>query len=220
MHAKVFEDHSDIAARLAGLGPGLTEEVIVYAVSRGEDARLTCNKYDPLTLGGTLAWGRTIRGLREVLCPTFDWELCRAGGLETVVSPDGQVAITVTTGNSDTGRRTSPRSKYRKGIVTQGVVSQNQQLWLFPPEGGDFSASRPQNFSPPDRKTWILLIDSSEEGIYCELSLPVAIDSDGRLGEWAERIILGMIPRDRTLKINPADAEPDVVVEVSKKEAV
>lgn len=104
--------------------------------------------------------------------------------------------------------------------MTQGAVSQNQQLWLFPPEGGDFSAAKPSNFAPPERKTWVLLIDSCEEGIFCELSLPVAIGEDGRLGEWAERIILGLVPRDRKLKIRSADAEPDVVVEVSKKDAV
>jgi hypothetical protein len=54
--------------------------------------------------------------------------------------------------------------------------------------------------------TWMLLIhrDPIVGEVRCELSLPIALDSEGHIDEWSERIILEPVDFERT-----SDALPD-----------
>ena len=70
---------------------------------------------------------------------------------------------------------------------------------------------------PTDRVTWLLLIARGVDEVRCELSLPAAIGDDGRVESWSERIILAPVGRDGEPTVSPADQEPDIVVEVSRR---
>lgn len=202
---KCFEE-DDASSRLEELQ--LSLEDVLYAVGFGEAAANSCTKNDPVTLSGMLRWGRTLRGLRD-RCGRNGWKLSRSGGLETIVSPCGKRAIAVTTGNANTGLGPAPKSKYPKGPTTESAVSSNEQLWLFPPE-------RPAKVDG-QRQTWILLLSPGEEQVFCELSLPVSIGSDGRIDGWLERIILPPVDRDQLPDVVPKDSGPDIDIPVVRK---
>lgn len=57
------------ASRLAAMGPGLTEEVLLQAVQFGQDEAAQTTSNDVLTMTGFLAWGKPLRSLREQLAP-------------------------------------------------------------------------------------------------------------------------------------------------------
>jgi hypothetical protein len=198
-----------VSARLAELG--VTAEQLLDGVRAGELARASCTPHDPRLLPGVLAWGRTVRGLRERLCP-LGWVRSEERSLATVGSPDGQITIGVSTGDEATGVESrSPRTKYPKGPATIAAVDQNQ-LWLAivePPATSDDTS---------DRVTWILLIHRAKNEVRSELSLPAAIGDDGRIDSWSERIILPVIALDQGGPDDGgADDEPNVDVEVSRR---
>ena len=177
----------------------------------GEAARNSCTANDPVITPGFLAWARTTRGLRELLAPA-GWQRSSEGGLETVVAPDGKLAVAVATGDEATGQPdNSPKTKYSKGPATVAAIEQNQ-LSLF----ADLEPVVPGPV-PTDRVTWLLLIARGVDEVRCELSLPQAIGDDGKIESWSERIILAPVGRDGEPTVTPADQEPDVVVEVSRR---
>ena len=87
---------------LSTLGPGLTVMVIHDALKAGEANAASCTENDPATLSGILRWARIVRALRELLFK-HGWRRSNRHGLPTVVSPDGKVAIAVSTGDEGTG---------------------------------------------------------------------------------------------------------------------
>lgn len=209
MKHAVYSEFADIVDRLALLG--LSVDLLRDAVAMGEAARNSCTANDPVSTPGYLAWARTIRGLRDLLAP--EWRTSSEGGLDTVVAPDGTFAIAVTTGDDATGRKTgSPKTKYPKGKATASAIAKNQ-MWLR------FDELEPIVFDPVPtaRVTWLLLFAQGEGEVRCELSLPAAIGDDGRIETWSERIILPPVGRDGEPKVTPADQEPDIVIEVSRR---
>jgi hypothetical protein len=104
--------------------------------------------------------------------------------------------------------------------MTADQVRVNQQMDLF----GATSRFRPM----PHRSeftTWCLLIQAAfyprDEFIgthiaQCELSLPLAIDEDGFVCEWSERIILEPVRLDDipTRRENPDDDEGETEIDV------
>jgi hypothetical protein len=53
-----------------------------------------------------------------------------------------------------------------------------------------------------------------------ELSRPVSMGEDGRVDAWSERIILGAVPFDDQVRVDPAspnDSSPDIVVEIKRR---
>lgn len=210
MNDPILHEPAEVVDRLAQLG--LTIEVLREAVAMGEAARNSCTANDPVIAPGFLAWARTTRGLRDCLAVP-GWQRSSDGGLETVVSPEGKLAIAVATGDDATGRiGGSPKTKYSKGPATAAAIEQNQLSFLFAD-----SAPIVPGPVPTERVTWLLLIARGTEEVRCELSLPKAIGDDGRVESWSERIILGPIGRDGEPTVTPADQEPDIVVEVSRR---
>lgn len=57
----------DVANALAHLG--LTAEILIEAIRRGELARDSCTKNDAPNAPGFYAWNGTVRGLRDILMP-------------------------------------------------------------------------------------------------------------------------------------------------------
>jgi len=198
-----------VVDRLAVIG--LDVNVLRDAVAMGEAARNTCTANDPAITPGFLAWARTTRGLRDLLAPR-GWCRSNDGGLETVVAPDGKVALVVATGDEATGRAgVPPKTKYSKGPATAAAIEQNQ-LSLFE----DLAPIVPA-LAPADRVTWLLLIARESDEVRCELSLPAAIGEDGRVESWSERIILVPVGGDGEPTIKPADQEPEIEVSVSRR---
>jgi hypothetical protein len=181
----------EVTDALAALG--LTFEILRDAILAGETARDMCTANDPPSAAGFDAWARTVKRLREQLI-VLGWSRSESDQLPLIISPSGTLAITVGTGDEGTGIWTpdsSPKSKYPKGPATIAVVSRNRnqsEFW----ESNEEEAAVPN----PTFQTWVLLRSRVEDTVYSELSLPDAIGGDGRIEEWAERIILMPISLD------------------------
>ncbi len=194
-------------ARLADLG--VAAMVLQEALVEGAMARDRCTPNHPPTFPGLLAWGETVRALRDRLAPV-GWRRNDAGGLSTVVDAAGLVAIAVATGDEATGDAAFPPStKYTKGPSTQLMIEGNQGVLEF------MRVERTDD--APRRVTWLLLFRRSENEIRAELSLPVAIGVDGRVDAWQERIILPPIRLDG-VNLPGVDPEqsPEIIVEVNR----
>lgn len=204
MNTVVHHEPADVVDRLALLD--LSVDVLRDAVARGEAARNSCTANDPGITPGFLAWARTTRGLRDLQAPA-GWRRSSEGGLETAVSPDGKLALAVATGDEATGRAGSPpKTKYSKGPATAAAIEQNQLSLFAEPGRAELS-----------RVTWLLLIARGVDEVRCELSLPKEIGDDGKVESWSERIILAPVGRDGEPTVTPADQEPDIVFEVSRR---
>lgn len=210
MPTPILHEPAEVVDRLAQLG--LTPQALRDAVAMGEAARNSCSANDPAIAPGFFAWARTTRGLRDELT-AVGWRRSCDGGLETAVSPDGTLAITVATGDDATGRvGGTPKTKYAKGPATVAAIEQNQLSFLF---------AMPEPMVPgpvpTERVTWLLLIARGADEVRCELSLPRAIGEDGKVESWSERIILDAVGRDDEPTVISADQGPEVVVEVSRR---
>lgn len=205
---------------------GLDEDALHQAIRFGELHRNSCTANDPANLPGLLTWGRTTRGLRELLAPR-GWYADRLNKLEVAMRRDGRVAVVVGTGDAMTGiysvdagmdwRDREPRSKYPKGPATLRAVLNNQRAPRF-----DFAAVTAQ----PSRggivvATWVLLVAVDEHEIRAELSLPKSVDEENYVDAWHERIILEPIIRDpdgeRLGRDDEHDEESDIDVKVRRR---
>jgi hypothetical protein len=170
---------------------GLNFEILRDAILAGETARDACTANDPSNAAGFDAWARTVRSLRERLI-AWAWTRVDADGLPTIISPSGSIAIAVAAGDEGTGKaEASPKTKYPKGPATIAVVTRNRtQLEFW--ESNEEQVTVPN----PTPQTWFLLRSRMDDTVYAELSLPAAIGDDGRVEEWAERIVLAPISLD------------------------
>lgn len=171
---------------------GLQLAPIEQAVAEGELQRRMASPFDVPTAGGFNAHTRTVRSLRETYVPR-GWTQ-NDDGLSTIESPDGRVAIAVTSGDSRTGHADSITvgTKRARGPATVEAVLENGQGRLFDLE---------------PMVTWFLLTHSRSDGVWAELSLPEKIDDDGHITTWSERIILGRFePTEPTGDISLPDA--------------
>lgn len=177
------------ASRLFELG--LEERKIEEAVIRGLSARQTCTPFHPPSYPGTTQWAETHAAIRQLLA-SAGWTPCDRRNYSRVVSPSGQVALTVATGDLHTAEvgLYEPVTRYPKGPATRDAVEVNQQLSLLPKE----SAEHPEaDAGAIATQTWILLLSTDEHDLCYELSLPAEQDSEGRVVSWAERIIFPTI---------------------------
>lgn len=213
MKPATYSEPLDVNARLEELS--LSIEVLHEAIKAGEMYRSDCTENDPLSLPGFIAWGKTVRSLREILVLS-GWTRLNDHGMPLVVSPEGDFALGVTTGNIDTGNPEAvPKTRNSKGPATEAAVRLNGQMCF------GFYKETIREVSPiqSDRLTWLLLVSRRSEEIRCELSLPSEIGEDQRVENWNERIILppvligtGLNP----INLEEEDAE-DIVVEVSPR---
>lgn len=211
--AKVKTKPYEIINALHSLGRGLSVEVLEQVIKSGEIARDSCTKNDPPSTPGFNAWSTTVRALRDLLIPQ-GWERNDEQNFSTVVSPDKDVAIAISTGNDGTGDETKePNTKYARGAATQAAVDENRFLFsLFAPT--------PEEIAKENRATWILLKrrvhESSGDTVYAELSLPAAMTKDGFVQSWDTRIILKPIPIDPAV-IMEDDSTEEIDIQVIRK---
>lgn len=200
---------SDALARL-----GLTESALLAAAMQGYLARTNCTANHPPLFPSFVAWGETVRALREQLAP-MGWARNDEKNYSRTLHPEGHIAIAVATGNEATGIASeSPITKSAKGPSTIEAVEVNRLLaWL--PGMEPPSTTVDEDESHPT--TWLLLIHHANNEIRSELSQPFEIGSDGRINGWRERILLRSMPLDpESLTITPP-SQPDLDVEIRRK---
>jgi hypothetical protein len=204
--------------RLAELG--LSVEMVERVVRRADAEASICTLLDPPIMEGLTRWGRTNRFLREELLPV-GWTFDNPRNLPRTIHPSGEFAIVATTGDELTGLLDLlPTTKYAKGYATVQAVETNGQLTL---DFGDIDlgAADGQTRNGGELLTWLMLFHIDDEGFRVELSLPDAI-VEGRISNWAERIILPVFPRDDDrlavlLAPTGPDPEGEIVVEVARR---
>ena len=182
----IYSDPWDVSRRLAELG--LKEELLKPPVERGFGAWASCTANHPPIFGGLSAWAETVCGLREELAP-LGWERLNESNFPLVVNQSGTLAISVATGDEETGRKDdSPCTSSAKGPRTAHAILGNQR------QGELFPEMLPSDeiVSMTGRATWILLMyrDKDSLEVRCELSRPIQMNPDGYVDGWAERIIL------------------------------
>src|ERR1700722_1230643 len=185
----VYSTPEEVPSRLSELG--LRQEILIEAVQRGQAARASCTPNHPAPFPGIAAWAETVAGLRELLRPD-GWVRLDSGNLPLTVDAAGRVSVVVSTGDENTGNpKVSPCTRSSKGPRTANAVTVNAlQMELF-----DLRL-RPEDLDDSNGKmTFVLLFsrDSKTDEVRSELSRPIAMNEEGHVSEWAERIILPTI---------------------------
>ncbi|WP_143512565.1 hypothetical protein [Vreelandella utahensis] len=184
-----FPQQNSIEPALARLGLTLQElESVPQAAYRAFSAT---SELHPLTFPGSAAWSDAVQALRAQLL-TKGWEPKDVNNQPRVISDDQQFAITVSSGNPDTGIRfRCPQTRGVKGTQTRLGIATNAQSDLFETEKAD-QIRRELESTGERSEFWILLfyIDFSTKEIRWELSRPINIALNGKINDWAERIIM------------------------------
>jgi hypothetical protein len=221
MERVLFNEPGEVHTRLKSLG--LEEAELVRVVQFGQASRAECTENHPPSYAGYTGWAETVRALREYLIP-LKWTRCNDGNWPLAVSPCEKFAIAVATGNEATGLSSiTPSTKASKGPRTAQAVTVNLQLAF------DFGTIAAINTAIPSdlrkatgRTTWFLLIhvDRKKSELRCELARPVRMSEDGRVDDWAERIILSATPLDpdpeTSFGTNGPDG-PDFTAEIKRR---
>lgn len=215
MKCVVYQDPPEVASKLSEMG--LSYEILRESIDYGQLHWSSCTRNDPPSVPGILAWGKTMRRLRELLIP-HGWSALNEYGLPLVVNPTGSIAIAVTAGDEGTGDPSrASRTKYAKGPVTVSFIEQNGfQLSLF--EDDEIVQTVKRRDRNSDCMTWILLIHRAKGEIRCELSLPSIIDYDGRGSQCVERIFLEPAHFDpEGNDFMQEDSGEDFTIEISRR---
>ena len=206
----VQAEQLDARTRLAALG--LTPELVHEALAAGELHRRRCTRNHPPSYAGYGAWAETVCRLGELKRPD-NWVRRDPSNLSLIVSPDEAVALAVATGDERTGREgmPHPRTKYGKGPTVVSAVERNaEQLELFD------SGRQKRTTRPP--LTWFLLVRRSPGEIRCEVSLPNAVDEEGYIVSWSDRIILDPISVADSDEREPLEPTDEIDIEVPPRE--
>jgi hypothetical protein len=202
----------DVVNALAQLG--LTPDILIESIRRGEIGRDSCTKNDPPNAPGFYAWAGTVRALRDILMPQ-KWMRNDEDCYPRVINADKTIAITVVTGDDGTGKSSAnPKTKYPKGAATQAAISCNQQSLRF------------EEFPPIEDEadetaetwiTWMLLRKRTGDSVFAELSLPSSMTKDGQVESWQTRIILDPILIDPNIEVEDDSSEPPIDVPVRRR---
>ncbi len=141
------------------------------------------------------------------------WKRVDEGNLPLTVNKAGTVAITVSTGDEDTGRVDgNPCTKSSKGPRTADAVADNNLRYTL------FGDIRKVSSKVAGRLTYILLFHRDVEAreIRSELSSPVKINEDGRVDGWWDRIVLGSVPFGGD-RVSTADVPQTPIFDVEVK---
>ena len=211
MDTKVYSDTVAVVRRLKELG--LTHDVLANAVTAAYQKSSNCTSLHPKVYRGFTLWAETIGNLRALLP---EWQAKGDGNYDVTVSPNGQIAIVVATGDSGTGvTNLVPTTQSSKGPRTVAAVAANQNQLRF-------QFAFPDAWIPPlidpakigSRATWILLIHQADAAMRAELSLPLRFDAKNRVSGWSERILLSLVDYATLgeIKLNERDQLIDVPV--------
>jgi hypothetical protein len=153
-----------------------------------------------------------VAALREQLRP-LDWVREDIGSYALTAHEDLKLAISVASGDEATGNASAhPSNRSRKGRNTVEAIEANRQLELF-------ERLPPEDQAEEGKQTWVLMhhTDTSRGEIRAELSRPLSIGKDGKISEWAERIILSSIPFEDDLVEIYGPSGPDIDIDIRRK---
>ncbi len=122
--------------------------------------------------------------------------------------PEDRFSIAVTLGNHDTGRPDrNPLTRYPRGVRVQTRIDENRNQQL--PLWGVPVIQTVKALVPPDT-LWLLLHyrDMRKKEMRFELSLPIAVDAEGRASGWLKRIFFAPISFD-DLGVDNGNGTPD-----------
>jgi len=214
---RIFSDPAQIAPLLRRQFPIRIDElqVIAAAIFRGF---VQVSSLHPKGFRGTNAWAEGTSSLRALMIPK-GWHVEDPQGQPRVVSKNGKIAITVSSGNADTGvANRVPQTRNDKGTQTAGSVHFNaQQMLLFPlPESDISSLIVPAN----GQSLWILLyyIDLDARHVRFELSQPTAMSEADKVNSWSTRFILPPLPFTPDFDDRSEDEGPDIDIQVTPKQ--
>jgi hypothetical protein len=190
---------------------GVTEEVLITALTEGANAAAQCTPNHPPMAAGFYRFSETVRSLAEQQAP-LGWTRHDYKNFSTVVRPDKRVAIAVASGNDGTGDLSADVStRSPKGIATYEAVSSNLSLPLDERYEADNKAPVVQT------KTWFLLHTRKDGRLCAELSLPKSI-ADGFVQTWEPRVPLQSFESDAaTLDLLGGEPPHNPEVNVQKK---
>ncbi len=178
-----------------GLTPTILAESVSFALAwiAGE------TQNDPRITRGILGWSKTNRGLRDHLP---DWTRGFIRGFEFTGHPDGSYAISVASGDANTGGDHSPSTRSLKGPMMKAAVRRNQGSF-DQIAGADFPADTDQ--LPDIMRVLLFYVDRSRRETRIELSIPSGITDDGRIHSWDERIILDAVAHEADIDLENID---------------
>jgi len=194
VRAELLVEPWDVDSRLAELG--LNREVLLRAVQAGFSAWAEGTANDPIPFPGYAMWAKASRTLRDLLAPsTFGWRRLNESNQCLVIDPTGSRVLIAATGDENTGNPDGiPKTKSKKGPRTIEAVERNRNRFLFDELEED--DANEVAASVDGRETWILLMfrDVNDQVVKSELSRPVLMDPERRIGGWSERIRLDNLP--------------------------
>lgn len=198
----VYTKSAEVSSLLTKMG--LRIEDLTQAAKEGYLAFISCTNNDAPIYPGISAWARAVRSLRESLIPR-GWTKNDDRNFSLTLSPNNKISIAVATGDENTGNAVMvPRTKSHKGEQTTLRVEKNEQMALFAIAQIPHVVPIKRMVGTPNSVMWIFLVHRTANHIRCELSLPVGVDTSGRLDSWQERIILPPIDIDPELITKPS----------------
>lgn len=207
----IYEVPDDVDAALARLG--LSEPPLMRSVRSGYLSRISRTANDAPIAAGFYHWNETLRTLRDELV-LLGWTRVDEQMFSTILSPDGKIAISVSSGDEATGDpRGYPKTKRDKGPRTADAIYANVgQLDFFKP------TPEPAPVEELECLTYVLLFHANATELRAELSLPVSMDENDHIDNWRERIILRSQPLDPEGSTLPApDFGPEIDIDVQRR---
>ncbi|MHA7682275.1 hypothetical protein [Cupriavidus sp. PET2-C1] len=205
----IHQAPAQVEDRLRALG--VSEAHLRTAVAAGFAAWAACTPHHPPGAPGYHAWSETVATLRDELAPE-GFEPVNDENWPLALHPETQIAIAVSSGDENTGRHNAnPATKTGKGPRTIRAVASNRdrQMSLF-----EFLEDTEPVEVPVDVdgcETWVLLVYRDEFALVVrmELSRPIGLDTDNKVNDWAERIILSDLPFDGDSDVSLIDDGPN-----------
>ncbi|UUQ67286.1 hypothetical protein NLK61_11825 [Pseudomonas fuscovaginae UPB0736] len=196
---------------------GVSETELNSVVLQCYRAFASVSPLHPKGYSGTSGWADGTQAIRATLLPK-SWKPTNPNGQPRVVSPGGRYAITVSSGDVNTGNpNQTPQTRNAKGAQTSKSVAFNSR------QGDLFRSEASSTVELPSRDDeqmlWILLyyVDLAGEEVRYELSCPVAIGDNGKVDGWSARIIMPAIRLGTPDPFGAPDPEQNLDIPVIPK---
>jgi hypothetical protein len=213
--SKIFEK-TDGNQRLVELG--VPVEVLIQTAKDIATSRGNADEFHPVQAGGLLGWIAGVRTFR-LGHANVGFSVSDVRGFSSVISPDRKLEAFIMSATKGVGRVTqgkAPRSKAPRGEQTLRRIEANQLS--FPLEHLLVEEPSVESLPTEKRENWCFLYQVGKKAIFSEFSKPTAVDENGFVIGWAERIILDPIAIASDIVHVAQDAEtPNIDVEVKMK---